>query len=75
MIGEDGISLVTAHGTAMTDVDRRLAAGETGVVDPPVLRVTNPLLRRQAIKSWTGGGYRTGGGYESVEDTTRRRST
>lgn len=32
LIGRDGIPLVTVHGTLMNDVDRRLAAGETGIV-------------------------------------------
>jgi len=40
LTGEDGVPLVTTHGTAMTDVDRRLAAGEAGVVAPPEVRVT-----------------------------------
>lgn len=31
IVGGDGIPLVTAHSTRMTDVDRRLAAGEAGV--------------------------------------------
>lgn len=32
LIGPDGLPLVTAHNTAMTDVDRWLAAGEVGLV-------------------------------------------
>jgi hypothetical protein len=32
LIGRDGIPLVTAHNTLMNEIDRRLAAGETGVI-------------------------------------------
>lgn len=73
LIGDDGVPLVTTHGTAMTDVDRRLAAGETGVVEPPEVRITNPVLRRQVVGSWTGSPWP--GGYETAEDTARRRTT
>jgi len=34
VIGADGILLVTAHVTRLTDADRCLAEGETGVVPP-----------------------------------------
>lgn len=73
LIGTDGVPLVNAHGTAITDADRRLAAGETGVVEPPELQVTNPVLRLQVVGSWTGSPWP--GGYETAEDTTRRRAT
>ena len=54
LIGADGIPLVTVHSTAMTDTDRRLAAGHTGVVEAPAVEVTNPLLRIQVTQSWGG---------------------
>ena len=56
IIGADGIPLVTAHGTQMTETDRRLAAGETGVVPPPS-RPTPPappnrILRERVVQAW-----------------------
>ncbi|WP_375430983.1 hypothetical protein [uncultured Friedmanniella sp.] len=57
LIGTDGVPLVTAHGTAITDTDRRLAAGETGVVAPPELRVTNPVLRLQVFTRYRDRTY------------------
>ena len=52
IIGADGIPLVTAHGTAMTAVDRRLAAGHTQVVDPPTVQMENILLRTRVTHAW-----------------------
>lgn len=57
IIGADGVPLVTAHGTQMTETDRRLAAGETGVVPPPS-RPTPPappnrVLRERVVRAWT----------------------
>jgi len=67
LIGADGVPLVTAHGTAMTDADRRLAAGDTGVVDAPAVKVSNPLLRTQVTQSWSGPGW------EAPEQARARR--
>jgi hypothetical protein len=69
LIGPDGIPLVTAHGTATTDADRRVAAGEVGVVDPPQLQVSSELLRTRVVRSWTGLE-----GVEKPEDRHRRRA-
>lgn len=66
LVGTDGIPLVAVHGTAMTEVDRRLAAGRTGVVDPPPLQARNRLLRHQVLRSW---GTRT----DSPDQDRRRR--
>lgn len=64
LIGTDGIPLVTRHATVTTDVDRRLAAGEAGVVDPPAAapkgqrppaQVTNAALRARVLAAWSGG--------------------
>ena len=56
IIGPDGVPLVTAHGTRTTDADRRLAAGETGVVPPPHPPAPpsqpNRVLREQVIQAW-----------------------
>ena len=70
IIGADGIPLVTAHGTAMTEVDRRLAAGETGVVDPPRVRLANALLRARVTQSWDS---QAGAGDGAQLRATRRR--
>lgn len=56
IIGADGIPLVTAHGTRLTDADRRLAEGKAGVVPPP-LQVTergssNHVLRLRVVAAW-----------------------
>lgn len=56
IIGADGVPLVTLHGTRLTDADRRLAEGETGVVPPP-LQVTergssNHVLRLRITAAW-----------------------
>lgn len=55
IIGADGVPLVTAHGTVLNDVDRRLAAGEAGVIPPPARPVPvarNSILRLRVIQSW-----------------------
>lgn len=57
IIGDDGIPLVTAHGTTLTQRDRDLAAGLTGLVSP----LTNPTqtsdpdatLARRISRTWT----------------------
>ena len=70
IIGADGIPLVTAHGTAMTDIDRRLAAGHTQVVDSPTIQVRNQLLRTQVIHAWNNPGGP--GEWEKNRDARRR---
>lgn len=60
IIGVDGVPLVTAHGTVLNDVDRRLAAGEAGVVPPPAQPVRaagNSTLRLRVIQSWRQRGH------------------
>lgn len=59
IIGVDGIPLVTAHGTVLTEADRRLAAGEVRVVPPPVVELAptylaplNRVLRVEVTRSW-----------------------
>ena len=54
LIGSDGVPLVTAHGTRLTEADRRLAAGETGVVPPDLSMrtVTNRVLRLRVTRAW-----------------------
>lgn len=54
IIGGDGIPLVTAHGTALTEVDRRLAAAETGVIPPPTRPSArgNRILRLEVTSAW-----------------------
>ncbi len=56
LIGEDGVPLVNAHGTVMTEVDRRLIAGESQVVESiadPVHH-TDPRenLRTRVTRTW-----------------------
>lgn len=61
LIGSDGVPLLTAHGTRVTETDRRLAAGETGVV-APAARTIQPLrprtlrpnrpLREHVVRGW-----------------------
>lgn len=57
IIGPDGVPLITAHGTQTTEADRRLAAGETGVVPPPspplLPSQPNRVLRERVIQTWT----------------------
>lgn len=62
IVGGDGIPLVTAHSTRMTDVDRRLAAGEAGVVPPPFRAApanANRTLRHQVTHAWSHGSQTT----------------
>lgn len=58
LIGTDGVPLLTAHGTRMTDADRRLAAGGTGVVSAaprPTRRVCpDRSLREHVVRGWVG---------------------
>ena len=60
LIGGDGLSLVTGHGTVVTPLDHDLAAGRTGLVPSPL---TNPdpgehridpteSLRYQVTRTW-----------------------
>ena len=61
LIGAYGVPLLTAHGTRMTETDRKLAAGETGVVAPAArptkalrpraLRPNRPL-REHVVRGW-----------------------
>ncbi|MBA8792854.1 hypothetical protein FHX74_000448 [Friedmanniella endophytica] len=57
LIGRDGIPLVTAHQTVMNDLDRRLAAGETGLVPPSIVEVRNhdgfKPLEQRVRAAWT----------------------
>ena len=56
LVGADGVSLVTAHGTRVTDADRRLAAGDVGVVGvAPAAGPANRILRHQVTHSWRAG--------------------
>lgn len=50
LIGRDGIPLVTAHGTALSDIDRRLAAGEPGVF-PGYVANAQPSDQTEALRS------------------------
>lgn len=54
LIGADGVPLVTAHETRLTEADRRLAAGETRVVpaDLSARTVTNRALRLRVTRAW-----------------------
>ncbi len=56
LIDRHGLPLVTAHGTAMSDVDRQLAAGETQIVSGLTASAQrmNPqaTLRHQLTKTW-----------------------
>ena len=57
LIGTDGVPLLTAHGTRLTDADRRLAAGAIGVVVPiprAAERVCPDRLREHVIRGWAG---------------------
>jgi hypothetical protein len=57
LIGRDGIPLITPQSTLTTDVDRRLAAGEAGVVSPvtDVSHHTDAFLalRSRVIRTWS----------------------
>jgi len=57
LIGPDGIPLVTSHNTAMTNVDRWLAAGEIGLVSlaTDTNRRSDPftVLRTQVTGTWS----------------------
>ena len=56
LIDRHGVPLVTAHGTATTDVDRRLGRGETHVVsdftDSTPRINPHTTLRRQITSTW-----------------------
>ncbi len=55
IIGADGVPLVTAQGTKITEADRRLAAGKTGIVpapQPTPLDKPNRTLRHQVVHTW-----------------------
>lgn len=56
IIDRHGVPLMTAHGTATTDIDRRLAAGEThvvsGVTDPKHRINPQTTLRHQVTRAW-----------------------
>ena len=57
IIGDDGIPLVTAHGTILTQLDRDLAAGLTGLVSPLTsdqqISDPNTILSRRISRTWT----------------------
>lgn len=56
LVGDDGVPLITAHGTYLTEVDRRLATGDTHIVEP----ISDPNhhtdaeehLRSRITKTW-----------------------
>lgn len=52
IIGRDGIPLMTSQNTRTTDLDRRLDAGEVGVVPPPGSPRKSPELRMRAETRW-----------------------
>lgn len=57
IIGDDGIPLVTAHGTILTQLDRDLAAGLAGLVSPLAgsqqISDPNAILSRRISRAWT----------------------
>lgn len=62
IVGADGVAVITEHGTLVDDVDRRLAAGDIGVVDPrPPVR-SHATLEAQTRQAW------------SNQDTSSRRA-
>lgn len=52
LVGDDGVPLVTAHGTVTSPEDRKLDAGEVGVVE--AMPSTRDLARRRAAGFWSG---------------------
>ena len=60
IVGTDGVPLVTAHGTQVTQDDRRLAAGETGVVSAPTpITSRNRILRERVVRGWASSSATT----------------
>lgn len=56
LIGRDGIPLITIHNTLLNEIDRRLAAGDTGVVPAAILH-GNPAggmrdLQARVVGAW-----------------------
>ena len=56
LIGTDGMPLLTAHDTVLNEIDRRLAAGQVGVVpglaDPAHLPDPAGDLRPRVLRTW-----------------------
>lgn len=52
LIADDGVPLVTAHGTVTSPEDRKLDAGEVGVVE--AMPSTGEVARRRAADFWSG---------------------
>lgn len=57
IIGADGVPLVTAHGTAMSRMDRELAAGLAGltsaITDPHHHTATEQPLSKRVTRTWS----------------------
>ncbi len=56
IIGADGIVLVTPHATLVDQVDRRLAAGDVGVIDPRPLLRPDTTFAAQVRDGWRNAG-------------------
>lgn len=59
LVGEDGVPLMTAHHTLLSDVDRRLAIGDVGVQPAGLGGVAAPeagfeTLRERVLNDWGG---------------------
>lgn len=52
IVDRAGVPLITAHNTRTTETDRRLDAGEVGVVRPPPPRRDSQVLRQQVERRW-----------------------
>lgn len=56
IVGSDGIVVVTQNATMTSDVDRRLAAGEVGVVEPQTPIRSHATLEAQVRQGWNNKG-------------------
>lgn len=52
IVDRAGVPLITAQNTRTTEADRRLDAGEVGVVRPPPARRDSQVLRQQVEQRW-----------------------
>lgn len=59
IVDRDGVPVMTAQNTRTTELDRRLDAGEAGVVPPPPPRLDSAVLRQQLEHRWESAAPRS----------------